>query len=250
MTHGHDDERRALEEAALLPEADPRRREVVRTLDAVTDKQREEWCVSLAENEDLRLRLRGVEVPSGLLARVRSVRDGIVPARRRRATPLAGFLVAAAVLLVAVSVFVVRSRGKGSADLLIHELATLAAMDHAARPELTIKTDDPDTLEAALRGDAPFGLNIASPEPGAVLVGGRVCSFGDRPLVYTCWVDAGDDVALYQVRRSEFGLGARWAPRDVDIPARGSPPSRCRVRVWTDAEFAYVVVHDRRQRSG
>jgi len=244
MTHQRDDERRALDEAALLPEDDPRRSEFVESL-----QDRDAWCAILAENEDLRLRLRSVDIPQGLTDRVRSARTGSRPSKRRRVSPVRGALIAAALVLVsALALFAVRS--PLDAERTIYELATLAAMDHAARPELTVETTELETLVARLRGSAPFQLNIDAPEPGAVLTGGRVCSFGDRPLVYTRWSDADEDIAVYQVDRRAFGLRAGLSKTEVDIPEEGSPVSRCRVRIWSDTEFAYVVVHDQRRRDG
>ena len=251
MAIDHNDENRSLEETAILPEDDPRRLELERVLDDGSDSLREEWFAILSENEDLRLRLRGVEVPSGLVARVRSVREGNRPVLRHRSILPVASIFAAVMLLAAIISFVIVLRGSaGPADSAIRELAMLAVMDHAARPVLSIETEDLDTLAVAIHSDTPFNLLLSSPEPGAVLMGGRVCKFGERPLVYTCWRVGGEDVALYQVRRSEFGLSAGLQPRNIDIPKHGSAVSRCRVRVWTDAEFAYVVVHDNRQHGG
>jgi len=244
MTHQRDDELRALDEAALLPEDDPRRSEFVESL-----QDRDAWCAILAENEDLRLRLRSVDIPQGLTDRVRSVRTTPMSASRRRFALVQRMLVAAAILLAAfLGVVALQSASRGNGA--IHELATLAAMDHAARPELTVETAHMNTLRARLHSSAPFELNIDAPEPGAVLTGGRVCSFGDRPLVYTRWSDADEDIAVYQVDRRAFGLSAGLSATEVDIPEEGSPVSRCRVRIWSDAEFAYVVVHDQRRRDG
>ena len=241
--------RRLLEEVAVLSKDDARRRELVRELDGMPDSLRAEWYDILEENEDLRLRLRQVDIPSGLIDRVRAVREGSRGTRRRRVTPLTGALVTAAVIFSTVAgLLFVQSVRSESTDRKIHDLAVLAAMDHTARPELSVKTHDSDSLQAGLSGDAPFTLNVSSPEPGAVLVGGRVCSFGDRPLMYTCWRDGDEDVAVYQVRRSEFALRAGIPATEVDIPEHGSPISRCRVRIWSDADFAYVVVHDQHRR--
>jgi len=246
MTHLRDDELRAMEEAALLPEDDPRCREFVEEIGGAV-AERNAWCAILAENEDLRLRLRGVDIPQGLTDRVRSVRTGSGSSKRRRVIPVRGALIAAGLVLVAaLGVFALRY--PPDAERAIHELATLAAMDHAARPELTVQTAELDTLAARLRSSAPFQLNIDAPEPGAVLTGGRVCSFGDRPLVYTRWSDADEDIALYQVDRRAFGLRARLSKTEVDIPEDGSRVSRCRVRIWSDVEFGYVIVRDRRRR--
>jgi len=248
MTSQSDDGRRALEEAALLPEDDSRRREVVDALED-TGADRQAWCDILAENEDLRLRLRSVEAPAGLLERVRSIRGPIEPASHRRRALLGSIVVAATILLV-VTVGLLVLRSDVPADSATYELATLAAMDHAARPEMTIKTDDLATLAEALDDQLPFDFSITRPEPGAVLIGGRLCTFGDRPLVYTCWRIDGKEVAMYQVRRSEFGLVAGESRREMDIPAEGSRESRCWTCVWTDAQFAYVLVRDQKSSAG
>jgi len=249
MSCHDEDARRDLEEAALLPAGDARRRELVDGLYGAAGEQRDAWCGILAENEDLRVRLRGVDVPPGLLGRVRRVREGA--AGRPLVFPVTRAVVVAAALFgVVFGVLLVRSGGPSSSAGPIYQLATLAAMDHAARPEMTIKTDDLQALAEAMDDDLPFDLSIERPEPGAVLIGGRRCAFGDRPLAYTRWRIDGGEVAVYQVRRSEFGLAARQPSREMDVPERGSPPSRCRVRVWSDAEFAYILVRDHRSRPG
>lgn len=242
--------RRSLEEGAFRAADDLRRRELVHELEGMSGSQQDEWRAMRDENEDLRLRLRDIEIPSGLLDRVRGVREGSQGTRRRRITPLTGALAGVAVILVTATVlFFVQSAVSAATDARVYDLAVLAAMDHGARPELSVKAGDLDALQAGLSGDAPFMLNVSSPQPGAVLVGGRVCSFGDRPLMYTCWRDGEEDIAVYQVRRGEFDLPGGILATEIDIPENGSPVSRCRVRVWSDGEFAYVVVHDQR-RSG
>jgi len=83
-----------------------------------------------------------------------------------------------------------------------------------------------------------------------VLTGGRVCSFGDRPLVYTRWSDADEDIAVYQVDRRAFGLRAGLSKTEVAIPEDGSLVSRCRVQIWSDVKYGYVIVHDQQRRDG
>lgn len=243
MTPIHDERRRLLEETALLPENDPRRHEFMALLRDGPESQREEWCDVVAENEDLRLRLLAVESPTGLSGRLQAIRERRNRRLRSRILPLAAAVVLIASLL---GFLIVRAEGE---NLAVHTLAVLSVMDHAARPELTALTDDPDSLSAALRESIPFKLKIPDPGDGAVLTGGRVCSFGNRPLVYTCWQWGDEDVAVYQLQRKQFGLRANMAPHHVDIPEHGSPQSRSRVRVWTDDEFAYVVVHDQQRRT-
>lgn len=248
MTHQYNDESRTFEEAAFLPEADPRRRAIADEIEG-SGEVHDAWCAILAENEGLRLRLRDVEVPDGLAERARCVREG---KSRRRVTPLSGRVIAAAVLVLAIvlGVSVVRIGGSGSADAAAYNLAMLAAMDHAARPEMAVRTTEMATLASSLGGRLPFDLSIAAPEPGAILVGGRLCSFGDRPIIYTRWRTAHRDVAVYQMESRAFGLHSGFGPVDIKTPQDGSPDSRCDVRVWTDDRFAYVAVDDRRRSGG
>jgi len=249
MTAAHDELSRRLEEAALLAENDPRRQEIVAALDASVPAEREQWCAILAENEKLRWRLRAVELPTGLMERLRNIRETARPAKRRRILPMVAS--AAATLAVAVSLWWVTSGWLAArlSDRAVHELAVLAALDHAARPTLSVRSDELEALSTGLH-DAPFALKIVAPEPGAALVGGRVCTFDDRPILYTCWRHGDEDIAVYQVRRREFRLVANLPPSEVETPERGSPVSRCRVRVWTDADYAYVIVHDQRRPGG
>jgi len=243
MAPKHDDERRILEDTALLPEDDPRRLAFVRSLDLATDQQRNAWIALLAENEELRLRLRAGDVPAGLSERVRSIREGDRPGRRR----LSGFKIAsfaAAVALTAslLASILVHLSGPSPSKAAIHELATLAAHDHASRPELTIKTASLKTLAQGLGDEAPFDLHVAPPLSGAVLVGGRVCSFGDRPLLYTCWHVGGDDVAVYQVGAEGFGLPSHSSPTLVTLTGGSKDSIANQVKVWADDGFAYAMV--------
>lgn len=249
MTAAHDELNRRLEEAALLAENDPHRQEIVAALDASALAEREQWCTILAENEELRWRLRAVELPAGLMERLRRVRETARPAKRRRIFPMAAGAAATLVLVVALWWVVSGWIAARLSDRAVGELAVLAALDHAARPALSVQTDDIGALSRGLRG-SPFALNIVTPEPGASLVGGRICTFDDRPILYTCWRRGEEDVAVYQVRRREFGLAANLPASEAETPQRGSPVSRCRVRVWTDADYAYVIVHDQRRPGG
>lgn len=243
MTHLDDEHRRLLGEAVLLPEDDDRRREIIASISDGPQAQKEEWCEVVAEHEDLRLCLLAVEAPTGLSGRLQAIRE-----RRNRRLRFQIVPLAAAVILIAslLGFLMVRVNSENRA---VHELAVLSVMDHAARPELTAQTDDPDALSTALGESIPFELKIPDPGDGAVLTGGRICSFGNRPLVYTFWQRGTEDVAVYQLQRKQFGLRANMAPHHVDIPEHGSPESRSRVRVWTDDTFAYVVVHDQQRRT-
>jgi len=251
MTHHADESLRRMEEAALLPEDHPIRREVVDSLDKATPHHRDAWSALLAESEDLRLRLRDVDVPQGLAERVRGIMDSprtIRPGRRLR-----WCLVAAATLLAAsAGLLLLPAEGPASADGPLFELARLAAADHAADPQMTVRSGNIGALAAGLDTKLPFNAEVPLPASGAELLGGRVCSFGDRPLLYTCWRIAGhdQDVALYKVRRRDFGLDAHLPPRELVLPAGAAGDTPCRTGIWTDERFGYVLVRADPPREG
>jgi len=244
MTRRNEDKRRAMEEAALVPENDRSRRELEARLDIESEgDDRETWLTILAQNESLRKSLDNVELPAGLLTRVRAVRGPSRPSRRFPVSARTAALGAAAsLLLAAIGIQVVRPEVR--APEATHELATIAAMDHAARPKMTVTTDDPDVLVMALRDSVPFQIHIPNPAPGATLLGGRRCSFGDQPIVYTRWRTESGDIALYQMEHEAFELKPHLAPVSVEMSDDASPGSHCRVRVWSDERFAYVIVTD------
>ena len=251
MTNTPPERRRRIEHAALLPEDDVRRRDLIREIEESSSSERDEWYAILSENEEFETRLRHVEVPSGLLERVRAVRQD-APRTRRKWTRSPVGMIAAAALLIATLAGVVWFDGAAGRTVSenAHKLAMLAALDHASRPALSVRTDDISSLREGLRPGSPFTIGITSPRDGATLIGGRVCSFGERPLIYTRWRDGVEDVAVYQVRLDEFALRDSMSPLDVDIAEEGSPVSQCRVRIWSEGEFAYVLVRDQHRLGG
>lgn len=243
MPRQYNDESRAMEEAALLPQDDPRRRAFVEALEDSGADHRA-WCEALARNEDLRLRLLGVDTPAELTERIRAVRGPEVCAPRSRQPAFVGAILAATVL-IAITVGLFASRHGTPADTAVYELAKLAAADHATLPGMTVETNDLGGLSLALGDSLPFDIAIKSPQPGAELLGGRLCSFGDRPIVYTRWRTEDGEVAVYQMEHQAFGLGPGLQPVDIGTSQIGSSGSPCNVRVWSDDSFAYVAVEDR-----
>jgi len=238
--------RREMEQAVLLPEDDPRRIAVASDAQR-TDTLASLWGTVLSEHRDLGRRLRDVPVSEDLAERLRLIpRDAPRPARRYRHTRIASLV---AVLTVALSAgWYMVAQSAGRRDEPVHALAMLAALDHSSDPALTVQTSDPSALASALAENAPFEIALRPPAAGAVLDGGRLCSFGTRPIVYTRWRTTDGDLALYQMEHRAFGIPPGLSPADIDTPRDGSPDSRCMVRVWSDERFAYVVVDDRRGR--
>jgi len=248
--HPHEDEqRRALEEAAIREEDDPRRRALLDELEREgSDRRRRMWCEILSENEDLRLRLRHVEAPVDLAGRVRSIRRGHRPSAPGRRVSRTGVGVAVAVLLVAgavLSALLGPSLGVDgdSRRRALRELALLATLDNAGRPELTVSASRLGDLASGLGERSPFPLRIQRPARETRLLGGRVCTFDERPLLYTRWArEGGGTLGVYQVDRRQFGLGAGIPETRVEIGRRGSPEAHCRVRLWTEERFGFIIV--------
>ena len=76
------------------------------------------------------------------------------------------------------------------------------------------------------------------------LLGGRVCSFGSRPIVYTRWRKDNRDHSLYQVRLADFGLPVNMLPTTVTTPPTPGHPIGHRVVIWAQEAFAYALVCD------
>jgi len=254
MRDDPDTARREAAHAALLPEDDPRRLAFARRA-ARSAALADIWQDALEGHRELGERLRGVAAPEGLAERLRALRQERPRPRRRGGGRRLALVAAAAAVVLAIGWLGVRlapAPGGPKADNAVRSLAMLAALDHASAPELAVRTADPAALSAALAGRSPFELVLRPPTPDAVLDGGRLCRFNDRPIVYTRWRTGSGSLALYQLEGRAFGLGPGLGPVEVQLPAAGSPGSpgaRCGVRVWSDDRFAYVVV-DPRHRGG
>jgi hypothetical protein len=236
--------RAAIEEALLLAEDDPKRREVLRRVEGAGDPARRLWLELMRENERLRLELRDVAMPQELRERLleipgRSVRR----LGRRRFGWWAAALLALPVLVAAAAVLWPALRGPGVALEAVRDLAALAVQDHARRPDLEVLTKDRAAMVTMLGAEAPFGVYI----PRLIdehyrLEGGRICRFGDKPLVYTRWVCRGREHSLYQVQPEDFGLPEHLEAQSVSVPAIGHDPPLMRVRVWAEGSCAYAFL--------
>ncbi len=236
----------AMEDAVLLPEDDPRRREILQRLDDADPDIQLAWADRLRESERLRLALRHVEPRSGLEERllripatVRRPWWGWRPSGWRTAAVLAAALVTTASIIG-----LLRTSSPGTIADAASRLAALAIEDHAGHPVLTVTAAGPREVEAGLTTSAQFGVRVPALDDPYTLVGGRVCSFGSRPIVYTRWRKENHDHSLYQVRLADFGLPEDLLPTTVTTPPTPGNPIGHRVVIWAEEAFAYALVCD------
>lgn len=236
----------AMEDAVLLPDDDPLRREILQRLDDADQEIQLAWADRLRESERLRLALRHVEPPGGLEQRlmripatVRRPWWGLRPTGWRSAAVLAG-----AVITIATIVALLRTSTHGTIADAASRLAALAIDDHAGRPVLTVVAAGPREVESRLMTSAPFTVRIPALDEPYTLLGGRVCSFGTRPIIYTRWRKDYHDHSLYQVRLTDFGLPDDLLPTTVTTPPTPGHPIGHRVVIWAEEAFAYALVCD------
>jgi len=236
------DLRRRMEEAVLLPVDHPARQELHELASAHGERSQREWCAVQNENEQLLDELQRISAPPGLKDRLL-----LIPAAtpRRSRVWMKSMLAAAAVLAVITTVVVsiVLRPGTDSFDQSIAHVASLVAADHTARPHLTVLASNPREAIENLQPNAPFRVDLTTTPGAATLVGGRICSFDEGPLVYTRWKGPRGDISMYQLRLADFALPANLPPRAAG-QNQADDPGECRVRMWSDDHFAYAIVVD------
>lgn len=260
----------ALEEASLLREDDPRRIEAMRRLKQLgpgNPRVQQLWIELCAETERLRLELRAVSLPDGFEDRLMKIPSGAPRAapmrsifwrhgspsraiRHRQSTRLPhhrtmkrrGFMAAVLSLaVVALAAIWMRTSGISAAN----HFAELAMHDHRARPSLTVTAAEATSLQSALTPLSPFEVHLPSEVVAdSAPLGGRICSFGEKALIYTRWRDEAGEWSLYQVRRKDFSLAADMFPRQLHAPATAGAHRPCEVNMWTDGPYAYALVRD------
>ncbi|MCI0363322.1 MAG: hypothetical protein L0219_05535 [Phycisphaerales bacterium] len=240
------DLRRRMEEECLLPTDavdDPATRQLLDEIAAAGDWAAREWAELHRENERLRVMLRDVLPPEGLESRLFAIPTTSRMRRHALRRPLG--LAAAILLLLTVGAVVMKWQGaRTRTDSTIAHVVALVAHDHELRPTLVVETSDPVEAARALETKAPFDVRLVGAPIGAELVGARVCSFPEGPLVYSRWRDVGgqdDELSLYQIRISDFDLPPDLPPQEF---RSSEADGGCRIRLWSDNRFAYAVVHD------
>jgi len=240
---------RRMDEASLLPADHPRRQQVRDEVAAAGDSVQQQWLELQRENEELASHLQEVTPPSGLTDRLLRIPE----ASPRRPMRVRVMLAAAAAIIIisAAAVIAIVQPASQQSDRAVSQLASLVAQDHMAQPKLTVVESDWNDAVASLQSSSPFRIQLPSKPDGAALVGARICSFDDGPLVYSRWTDVrGNALSVYQLRLSDFGIPAHLPPKTI-IPHSGTASADpCRVRLWSDDDFAYAVVTNRPHGSG
>lgn len=233
---------RRMEEVSLLSSDHPKRQEVREAVASAGGWAEKEWLRLQAEPERLRGLLLDVTAPAGLEQRLLDIPSNMNRRLRRLRWP---FGAAAALLMVAAVVAVMSVRPFGdSADRALVRIASLVAADHMKRPELTVAAADEQRLVAALQARAPFKVRVPTAVANGSPVGGRICRFDEGPLVLTRWRRGDHEISMYQIRLADFGLPPNLPRQEIDPPDQGSVAGLCRVRLWSDDQFAYATVAD------
>jgi len=178
--------RRDMDEAVLLPEDHPTRKQVMQRVQQAGDWAEEHWVELVAINERMRLELPQVTPPTGLTERLLAITSTTQTHRRSPAKRRAFTGAFAAMLVIGLLVWQWPS-GPGDGATAAQTLAQLAAADHLRGPAMTVRSSNPDEVKTAL--DATTALAVHMPDLGGDyrLEGGRICKFDQCPVVYTCW---------------------------------------------------------------
>ena len=234
--------RRRMHDATMLPPDHPIQQQVRRDVTDAGDWAQEEWLELQRESEEVRLALRAVTLPAGLEQRLLDIPNTSVQRHRRRRFPFAA--VAAVLIIVAVWATVVSWPHAQSTERFITRVASLVAIDHSSRPELTVLVDDTRGIMEQMQPIAPFEIRLTAAPIAATLIGGRICRFDEGPLMLTRWRAGGRELSLYQLRLADFGLAPNLPRREIDAPTGERDTRHCRVRLWSDDHFAYAIVSD------
>jgi len=228
---------RRIEEALLLPEDDAKREAVRRDAEALGEPGARRWSELAREQDALRAALRHAQPSPGMRERLLEI-PGASPARRPMRAGAAILAAAACLLLVAGGAFLLDRRAEAQAS---ERLATLAMHDHLSRPELIVRESEPEALFAALTPLAPYPVSAPREIRHAQPIGGRICTFGETPIVYTRWREGAEEISMYQVHRRDFDIGAGDLTRSIRLAAGGGHEP-CNVTLHAADDFVFAIV--------
>jgi hypothetical protein len=239
--------RQAMIEASLLPPDDPRRCELEAEISRAGEWAESQWLQIQAENERLRLDLRRVTPPE-------SLEKELLELPRKSAGELNRLIRehwlarAAAILLIAVVsggiMYYLNNRG-GQGSLV--ELARLAIDNHVHNQDVTVITLNPEYLERHLAAAVPFKIVMPAVNSQYNLVGGRSCSLGTHPVVYTRWASREGCCSLFQFRCSDFDLPDQSGKEVIHSSKVDCPEAKgrdCNAVVWSEQGRGYALVAD------
>lgn len=171
--------------------------------------------------------------------------DQVVPARRERRMPWGAWprltsatwprwsLAAAALLLVAVGLFMVNLRPQTTP---LAELVDLHVADLASANPVDVVSTDRHTVKPWFQGKIPFTFDLPELQGSAfTLLGGRLAYFRQEP---------GAEL-LFRYQRHFISVFIFRQTPQIALPASfADQSSSFRVRTWTQGGLRYVVVGD------
>lgn len=255
---GRDDRellRQAMAEASLLAADDPVRRQLEQDVARSGEWAQREWLDLIREDEALRITLRQVKVPPGLMTRLLLIPDSVQDRHQThesrwrhwfhaiRAT-WRGLWLASACLAMAVAAAVIwRPDFPPNEDRRVETLALLAMQDHLNENNLAVRSAEPRRVESELATSLGFPVRLPELDSRFTLVGGRPCHLGGHLVAFTLWRTPGGGISsLFQFRLSDFGLSTlkrKLVVRSGEPAASGDP---CEVTVWPAGEHGYAQV--------
>ena len=236
-------------EASLLPAGDPLRNEFEAGISRQSEKAESLWLEMLQENERLRIDLRRVEIPEGLGASLLGLAQ--TPGYRWLSGLAAPgrLLKAAAVVLLALAFggTLFYQLDTSEKNKKFKAVAELALDGHLHDQNVDVVTLDPAYLQSHLAGDIPFEIVMPAINSEFTLVGGRSCSMGAHPVLYTRWASREGRCSIFQFRSSDFGLPQQSGKEVIPGSKVNCPEARgrdCNTVVWSEAGRGYVLVAD------
>ncbi len=233
---------KAMEEAALLPTHDPKRRQFEEDIAKADETTRQAWLQTLSFNESLRLALLRPQPPPELhqrLAAYASSSPATPPSpaffaktAHLRAVGLAAFC--------SVLVFWAVWWFQRPVDPLQH-LATLAMQDHEKKPQMTVQTHQWKTLTQELAPSLPFTLQKPSLLSPLRLVGGRKCKLGKKYVLLSQWKDQQDTYSLFQFRLQDYHIPPHLRPTWI-TPTHAKKKHACKTLIWSQRDIGYAFV--------
>jgi hypothetical protein len=275
--------REKLEQAALLPEHDPMRAQLLREAglatgingkptDAINQDQEvpagREWSTLLEETERFKSALLRVPVPAGLENRLLAIPDqdavqsDAAPKPAEKPVPWSqrpvSELLTPRQLAIAASVIVLIAAGwvsylgitKWQQQRTMHSVATMAVYLHktvAARPPAEhIATSDPRQAQAWLQPRVTFPA-IMLAAPNMKLTSAGVVRLGTAPAALTRWERDGHAYTLLEFVPASLGLPPNFPQQTTEDPTPGPSGEPSKIVMWAEPTqgCGWVLVMDK-----
>lgn len=255
--NNHDDRellRTTMAEASLLPPDDPVRRQLEQDIVRAGDWAQAEWLDLIRADEAMRLDLRQVQLPPGLVSQLLLIpervplesagqRTGWLHWLRKLRLPRLRLAAVALVTLMVVGSGLWRLETVSGPALQVEELALLASQDHAGEGDLAVRSTDPREVESQLSGLLGFPVRVPALDASFVLVGGRPCKLAGHRVAYTVWKTSDAALSpLLQFRLSDFRLPGPLERRVLRFDSFAGRDAACEVTVWSEEDRGYALV--------